>query len=144
MTWWSVVRFLHVSGAALWVGGQLTISLVLLPLARQKLPAEQYTGMAREVGRRFGIFTGAVFLPVQITTGVAMARHKGVTWASLAEPGYGRILAAKLLLFGAVIAIAGVHGWASSRHPSFARAMALASLAGSVGIVLIATALPST
>lgn len=144
MTWWSVIRFLHVSGAALWVGGQLTISLVLLPLARQKLAADQYTGMAREVGRRFGIFTGAVFLPVQITTGVAMARHKGVTWASLTEPGYGRILAAKLLLFGAVVAIAGVHGWASSRHPSFARAMALASLAGSVGIVLIATALPST
>ncbi|MEU5995828.1 hypothetical protein ABZ806_43200 [Spirillospora sp. NPDC047418] len=144
MTWWSVVRFLHVSGAALWVGGQLTISLVLLPLARQKLAVEQYTGMAREVGRRFGIFTGAVFLPVQITTGVAMARHKGVTWASLTEPGYGRILAAKLLLFGAVVAVAGVHGWAASRHPSFARAMALASLAGSVGIVLIATALPST
>ncbi len=144
MTWWSVIRFLHVSGAALWVGGQLTISLVLLPLARRKLAAEQYTGIAREVGRRFGIFTGAVFLPVQITTGVAMAWHKGVTWASLAEPGYGRILSAKLLLFGAVIAVAGVHGWASSRHPSFARAMAIASLVGSVGIVLIATALPST
>lgn len=144
MTWWSVIRFLHVSGAALWVGGQLTISLVLLPLARQKLAADQYTGMAREVGRRFGIFTGAVFLPVQITTGVAMARHKGVTWASLAEPGYGRILAAKLLLFGAVVAVAGVHGWASSRHPSFARAMAITSLVGSVGIVLIATALPTT
>ncbi len=144
MTWWSVIRFLHVSGAALWVGGQLTISLVLLPLARRKLAAEQYTGMAREVGRRFGIFTGAIFLPVQITTGVAMAWHKGVTWASLTEPGYGRILAAKLLLFAAVVAVAGVHGWASSRHPSFARAMAIASLVGSVGIVLIATALPST
>ncbi|MFF4239111.1 hypothetical protein [Actinomadura geliboluensis] len=144
MTWWSVIRFLHVSGAALWVGGQLTISLVLLPLARRKLAAEQYTGIAREVGRRFGIFTGAVFLPVQITTGVAMAWHKGVTWASLTEPGYGRILAAKLLLFAAVVAVAGVHGWASSRHPSFARAMAIASLVGSVGIVLIATALPST
>ncbi|MFG1852095.1 hypothetical protein ACGFJT_09655 [Actinomadura geliboluensis] len=144
MTWWSVIRFLHVSGAALWVGGQLTISLVLLPLARRKLAAEQYTGMAREVGRRFGIFTGAIFLPVQVTTGVAMAWHKGVTWASLAEPGYGRILAAKLLLFAAVVAVAGVHGWASSRHPSFARAMAIASLVGSVGIVLIATALPST
>ncbi|NVI92197.1 hypothetical protein [Actinomadura sp. BRA 177] len=144
MTWWSVIRFFHVSGAALWVGGQLTISLVLLPLARQKLPAEQFAGMAREVGRRFGIFTGAIFLPVQITTGVAMARHKGVTWASLVEPGYGRILAAKLLLFGAVVAVAGVHGWASSRHPSFARAMAITSLVGSVGIVLIATALPTT
>lgn len=144
MTWWSVVRFLHVTGAALWVGGQLTISLVLLPLARRMLPAEQCAGVAREVGRRFGIFTGAVFLPVQITTGVAMAWHKGVTWTSLTQPGYGRILAAKLLLFGAVIAVAGLHGWAGSRHPSLARALAVTSLTGSVGIVLIATALPGT
>ncbi|GAA1004526.1 hypothetical protein Aple_071670 [Acrocarpospora pleiomorpha] len=40
MTWWSVVRFLHVLGAELWVGGQLTVSLVVLPLAR-RLPDEQ-------------------------------------------------------------------------------------------------------
>ncbi|MFB4307158.1 hypothetical protein [Actinomadura sp. GTD37] len=144
MTWWSAIRFFHVTAAALWVGGQLTISLVLLPLARRMLAGEQCAQVAREVGRRFGIFTGAVFLPVQISTGVAMAWHKGVTWASLVQPGYGRILGAKLLLFGAVIAVAGVHGWASSRHPSFARAMAIASLIGSVGIVLVATALPST
>ena len=32
MTWWAVVRFLHVVSAALWVGGQLTVSLVLMPL----------------------------------------------------------------------------------------------------------------
>ncbi|MFD0664096.1 hypothetical protein [Thermocatellispora tengchongensis] len=31
MTWWTVVRFLHVLAAALWVGGQLTVSLVVLP-----------------------------------------------------------------------------------------------------------------
>lgn len=37
MTWWSVVRFPHVLFAALWVGGQLTVSLVVLPLARRLL-----------------------------------------------------------------------------------------------------------
>lgn len=145
MSWWSVVRFLHVTSAALWVGGQLTVSLVVLPLARRLLDARQRGRVLREVGRRFGMFTGAVFLPVQITTGVAMAWHKGVTWGSLAHPGYGRTLAAKLLLFVFVMAAAGLHGWANAGgRAAFARTMAITSLVGSVGIVLIATALPTT
>ncbi|WP_030170950.1 hypothetical protein [Spirillospora albida] len=144
MTWWSVVRFLHVTGAALWVGGQLTVSLIVLPLARRTLSDEQRAVTLRAIGKRFGMFTGAVFLPVQIATGIAIAVHKGVTWESLTEPGYGRILASKLLLFTAVMACAGLHGWANQRHPPFARAMAVASLVGSVGIVLLATALPAT
>lgn len=145
MTWWSLVRFLHVTSAALWVGGQITVSLVVLPLARRLLDAEHRARVLREVGRRFGMFTGAVFLPVQIGTGVGMAWHKGVTWASLLQPGYGRTLAAKLLLFAGVMAAAGLHGWAnSSGRAAFARAMAVTSLVGSVGIVLIATSLPTT
>ncbi|HEX4813566.1 MAG TPA: hypothetical protein VFV66_12530 [Nonomuraea sp.] len=145
MTWWSVVRFLHVLGAALWVGGQLTVSLVVLPLARRLLDEQRRGQVLSAVGRRFGLLTVAVFLPVQLATGVAIAWHKGVTWASLAEPGYGRILAAKLVLFCAVMAAAGAHGWATGRgRPRLARAMAVTSLVGSLGVVLLATALPAS
>lgn len=145
MTWWSVVRFLHVLSAALWVGGQLTVSLVVLPLARRQLDAERRGRMLTAVGRRFGMITGVLFLPVQLATGVAIAWHKGVTWASLAEPGYGRILAAKLGLFCAVMVAAGLHGWANGAgHRRSARALAVAALVGSIGIILLATALPVT
>ncbi|MER7499366.1 hypothetical protein AB0L05_05845 [Nonomuraea pusilla] len=145
MTWWSVVRFLHVLGAALWVGGQLTVSLVVLPLARRLLDPERRAGVLSAVGRRFGLFTVAAFLPVQLATGIAIAVHKGVTWASLAEPGYGRVLAAKLLLFCLVMAAAGLHGLAIGRGLArTARALAVASLVGSVGIILLAAALPAT
>ncbi|MFI6921194.1 hypothetical protein ACIBIZ_14665 [Nonomuraea spiralis] len=145
MTWWSVVRFLHVLGAALWVGGQLAVSLVVLPLARRLLDESRRAEMLNAVGRRFGMLTGALFLPLQLATGVAIAWHKGVTWASLAEPGYGRILAAKLLLFCAVMAAAGLHGWASaSGRAGFARTMAVGALVGSIGVVLLAAALPAT
>ncbi|GAA1024549.1 hypothetical protein GCM10009556_103870 [Acrocarpospora pleiomorpha] len=131
--------------AALWVGGQLTVSLVVLPLARRLLDEHRRAEVLRAVGRRFGIVTAAVFLPVQLATGVALAWRKGVTWASLADPGYGRILAAKLLLFCAVMAAAGLHGWASgAARPSLARAMAVTALVGSLGVVLLATALPAT
>lgn len=75
----------------------------------------------------------------------ARGRVKGVTWATLAEPGYGRILAAKLALFCAVMVAAAAHGWASGAgRPVLARTLAMASLAGSLGVVLLATALPVT
>ncbi|MFJ9448422.1 hypothetical protein ACIRRH_42470 [Kitasatospora sp. NPDC101235] len=142
---WSVVRFVHVCGAVLWVGGQLALSAVILPLARRQFPADVAGRFAGAVGRRFGLLTGALFLPAQLGTGVALAWHRGVTWASLAEPGYGRILAAKLGLFTAVMLAAALHGWAHARNRAeLARALAVASLVGSLGVVLFTAALPAT
>ena len=142
---WTLVRFVHVIGAALWVGGQLALSLVVLPLARRLLPDGQKAEFTASAGRRFGILTGALFLPLQLASGWALAWHGGVTWASLAEPGYGRTLSAKLLLFVAVMAAAAGHGIAHSRgHAALARALAVAALVGSLGVVLLATALPGS
>ncbi|MFE9924619.1 hypothetical protein ACFYQA_24470 [Streptomyces sp. NPDC005774] len=143
--WWSLVRFTHVAGAALWVGGQLALSLVILPLARRLLAEEARDRFTAAAGRRFGMLTGALFLPVQLGTGWAMAWHKGVTWASLAEPGYGHTLAAELALFAAVILAAAGHGIAHSKgRTEPARALAVVALVGSLGVVLLATALPAT
>ncbi|MEU3950411.1 hypothetical protein [Streptomyces sp. NPDC029526] len=143
--WWSLVRFAHVAGAALWVGGQLALSLVVLPLARHLLAPEAKDGFTAAAGRRFGMLTGAVFLPVQLATGWAMAWHKGVTWASLAEPGYGRTLTTKLALFVMVMFAAAGHGIAHAKgRADLARALAGASLVGSLGVVVLATALPVT
>ena len=142
---WSLVRFLHVAGAVLWVGGQLALSLVVLPLARRMLSAQDRDSFASAAGRRFGLLTGAVFLPVQLCTGWAMAWREGVTWASLTESGYGRTLAAKLALFVVVMLAAAGHGVAHAKgRPKLARSLAVASLVGSLGVVLLATALPAT
>ncbi|MEU2287753.1 hypothetical protein ABZ614_38605 [Streptomyces sp. NPDC013178] len=143
--WWSLVRFVHVAGAALWVGGQLALSLVILPLARHLLAPEAKDSFTAAAGRRFGMLTGAVFLPAQLATGWALAWHRGITWASLAEPGYGRTLAAKLALFVLVMLAAAGHGIAHAKsRADLARILAVASLVGSLGVVLLATALPST
>ncbi|MFI6810176.1 hypothetical protein ACIBO6_35085 [Streptomyces luteogriseus] len=143
--WWSLVRFVHVAGAALWVGGQLALSLVILPLARHLLAPQAKDSFTAAAGRRFGMLTGALFLPAQLATGWALAWHRGVTWASLAEPGYGRTLAAKLALFALVMLAAAGHGIAHAKgRAELARILAVASLVGSLGVVLLATALPST
>lgn len=145
LTTWSVVRFVHVVSAMVWVGGQLTISSMVLPVVREHMEPALRGWILSAVGRRFGKFTVIAFLPLQVTTGVALAWHKGVTISSLADPGYGRTLAAKLVAFALVMLAAGGHGWAmSSGRLVFARSLAVASLVGSLAIVLLATALPTT
>lgn len=96
------------------------------------LSAEGRDRFAAEAGRRFRLLTGTVFLP-------------RVTWASLAEPGCGRTLATKLGLFVLVMLAAAGHGIAYSKgRAEMARALAGVSLVGSLGVVLLATALPAT
>jgi uncharacterized membrane protein len=142
---WSLVRFLHVVGAVVWLGGQLTLSALVMPVARDRLPTQSRVVLMRILGMRFGIATVAVLIPLQVATGIALARHKGVTVASLAEPGYGRMLAGKLVAFALVMLAAGLHGWAiAGGHKTLARSLAVASLAGSFVVVLLATALPVT
>ncbi|WP_207514159.1 hypothetical protein [Mycolicibacterium celeriflavum] len=142
MDFWTVVRFLHILGAVVWVGGQLTVTVVLLPVVHGMLTAPDRADLLRGVGKRFAVVTAAVFLPLQVTTGVLLAARYGVTWASLLQPGYGRILTAKVLLFAAVMVATTVHGFAQARHePAAARAASIAALTGSVGILLLAAAL---
>lgn len=125
-----------------WVGGQLLLSLLVLPVLRRRLDPASRAPLAREVGLRFGVFTLAVFLPLQVLTGFALAAHRGLTVSDLAEPGYGRTLGTKLLLFAAVLLMSGVHGVAVGRGQSrLARVAGIATLLGSVGVVLLATAL---
>jgi len=136
------VRFIHVLSAMAWVGGQLLLSLLVLPILRRRLDAATRAPLTREVGIRFGVFTVAVFLPLQILTGIALAAHRGITLRDLTEPGYGRTLAAKVVLFAVVLLVSGAHGVTVGRgQDRLARRLGLATLLGSVGIVLLATAL---
>ncbi|MGE2833555.1 hypothetical protein [Mycobacterium sp. SMC-4] len=137
---WTVVRFVHVVGAIVWVGGQLTVTLIVLPQVRERLGVADRAAVMRAVGKQFARITMMLFLPVQIATGVLLAWHYGVTWASLAQPGYGRILVLKLVLFTGVMVAATLHGIAQSRgRTEGARAASIASLVGSLGVVLLAT-----
>ena len=142
ITWWAVARFVHVLSAAVWVGGQVTLSLLMLPLLRRRLPAALAGPVLASIGKRFGIYTIAAFLPIQVASGVALALHAHVTWASLAEPGYGRTLLTKLAVFAVVMVMSGMHGWLHATHRlGAARALALGSLIGSCVIVLLAAGL---
>ncbi|WP_225754443.1 hypothetical protein [Actinotalea sp. Marseille-Q4924] len=87
------MRFLHVLGAVAWLRGQLTVSTFELPLVRRHLRPADRADLMRSLGLRLGRVTVVALVPLQVATEVALAWHQGLTLASLAEPGYGRLLA---------------------------------------------------
>lgn len=141
ITGWSLVRFVHVVGAMVWVGGQLLLSGVVLPVLRREVAAEARGPMVRAVATRFAVVTNAVVLPATIASGIALAYHRGVGWSTLTGPGYGRLLSTKLVLVIVSIGLAAAHGVVASRSPAGARNLAVLGLMASLGIVVFATAL---
>jgi putative copper export protein len=66
---WELIRFLHLLGIALFVGGQLMLVLVVTPALTGQDPA-----LMRGAAKRFGIASVAALVLI-IATGAAMASH---------------------------------------------------------------------
>jgi uncharacterized membrane protein len=142
ITGWSVVRFLHVLAAMVWVGGQLLLSLIVLPVLRRTgLDPQVRIPLVRAAATRFALVANVVLLPTLLVTGLSLAAHRHLSWSILDEPGYGRLFAIKMVLVVASVALAAVHGMLATKRPGSARPLAIAGLASSVAIVLFATAL---
>lgn len=71
MTFWNGVLWLHLLGMAFFVGGQLMLAAIVVPVLR---PLED-RALLRAAARRFGIGTVIAF-GVLIVTGVALASHE--------------------------------------------------------------------
>jgi hypothetical protein len=70
---WFVIRWLHLVAMAFFVGGQMMLAAVVVPLGRRSTDRESL----RLIARRFGYGT-LVALLVLIATGTAMASHLGL------------------------------------------------------------------
>lgn len=126
MTLRLVFHWLHLLAAAVWVGGNLAMALAVQPALRAALTPESRMAVYREIGRRFSAVQWACWA-VLLTTGL----HK--LWVLYAVPGafggaFGAILAAKLCLVSAMVALSLLHGlrWGprmlslTPRDPAFA------------------------
>lgn len=138
---WSLIRFVHVLGAMGWVGGQLLLSIVVLPVLRQHLEPALRGPLIRQTATRFAVVANTTLLPLLLVTGVALAWHRGVTLGTFNDGGYGRLLGIKLVLVVVSVALAAVHGIVATRRPRTARPLGIAGLASSIAIVVFATAL---
>lgn len=70
MTFWNGVLWLHLLAMAFFVGGQLMLAAVVVPVLR----AGQDRGPLRATARRFGFGT-LMAIAVLVLTGAAMASH---------------------------------------------------------------------
>jgi len=141
-SWWTVVRFAHVISAVLWVGGQLTLSLVVRRAAAETLEDRSRSVLFETIGRVFGRIATFVLMPVLLGTGLALIYHRGVDIGALSAGSYGQILSAKILLAFLSFGLAAVHGALATRaSATVSRAVGIAGGVVATAVVLLATAL---
>ncbi len=97
MTLDGMIRFFHLLAAMVWIGGMITIA-VLVPLLRRRTEIE----VVRAVARRFGVVAWAA-LGVSVATGIAQIERLEVEFRD------NTALMIKLLLVGVAASLAWLH-----------------------------------
>jgi hypothetical protein len=98
---WTLIRFLHLTAAAAWVGLQLALFL-FVPLLRRRLGSEDARALVRDIGWRLAV-VAAVALPTLLVTGAALASHD-------VPSSRDGLVDAKLVILIAVAALLSAHG----------------------------------
>ena len=140
---WPAVRFVHLVAAILWVGGQLTLALVVRGAVESGIEdRDRRTAVFVEAGRRFGRIATLVLIPLLLASGIALAWHRGVDLGVFALPGYGTALGVKIALAFVSFVLAGVHGFIAMRgNRRMSRILGMVGLVVSLVIVYLAAAL---
>ncbi|MGI8864432.1 MAG: hypothetical protein ACR2JH_08560 [Solirubrobacteraceae bacterium] len=93
MTFWNGVLWLHLLAMAFFVGGQLMLGAVVVPVLR----GAQDRGPLRAAARRFGIGT-LVAVAVLVLTGAALASHRHRWGDSTLQVKLGLVVLVGLLI----------------------------------------------
>lgn len=109
------MRFLHVLGAASWVGGMIVLGAVAVPAARRAGDRAAGRRVVTSAARRFGV-VGAIAFALLVATGFALIDHRGIAVGDLAESDYGRRVLAKIGLLAAMGVVTLLHAlWQGPR-----------------------------
>lgn len=148
-----IVHWLHVMAAILWVGGNVTISLLVQPVLRRHLEPGPRLMLYREIGRRFTWVQWGSWAVLLATGG-----HK--LWGLRTTPEifhglFGKILSVKLALVVVMGALSLLHTYrwgprliaAGPAHPDYGQLVrrvafwGRVNLAAILGIVLLGVSL---
>jgi putative copper export protein len=119
----TIVRTLHLLGAAVWAGGVVFLG-VAATTARRTVPAHERITFFRLLGRRFLILAG-VAMALLIATGIDMANERLPSWSDLWDTDYGERLQEKLGLVILVIGLTAFHSFVQGPALSRLREQAL-------------------
>jgi uncharacterized membrane protein len=91
----TLILWLHVVAACIWIGGQVTVA-ALIPRLRG------HSEMARLAGRRYQTVAWPAFATL-IVTGIIDVDNGGLQWSQLLSSSAGRTLAVKLDLVASAL-----------------------------------------
>ena len=105
--------WLHILAAAVWIGGMVFVALVLVPVIRRPENQGVAASIVQLTGLRF-CWAGWLCLILLFLTGFFNVLYRGFAIPDLLsgrlwESSFGVVLALKLLFFGAVLVLSGVH-----------------------------------
>ena len=105
----ALLTWIHITSAAIWVGGSLFIGIVFAPiLKKMAMPVEERIQFMVLVGRRFNkIALPALF--ILIATGIYQAHLVLQKSDILYETSYGHVLIIKMVLVAALLVLYAIH-----------------------------------
>ena len=105
----ALLTWIHITSAAIWVGGSLFIGVVFPPiLKKMSMPVEERIQLMVQVGRRFNkLAMPALF--ILIATGMYQAHLVLQKTDILYETSYGHVLIIKMVLVAALLITYAVH-----------------------------------
>ena len=105
----ALLTWIHITSAAIWVGGSLFIGVVFAPiLKKMSMPVEERIQLMVQVGRRFNkLALPALF--ILIATGIYQAHLVLQISDILYETSYGHVLIIKMILVAALLVLYAVH-----------------------------------
>lgn len=105
--------WLHVIGAAFWIGGMLFLPMVLLPGIKDHPDRKN---LLMITGLRFR-FYGYIVLSLMLVTGLLNIYFRGIhfSWQFFSESRYGRLVSLKIVLFILIILVSLMHDLIAGR-----------------------------
>ena len=105
----ALLTWVHITCAAIWVGGSLFIGVVFAPiLKKMSMPIEERLQLMIKVGRRFNKIAVPALI-ILMATGIYQAHLILQKSELLVESSYGNILIIKVILVAALIGTFAVH-----------------------------------
>ena len=105
----AILTWVHITCAAIWVGGSLFIGAVFAPiLKKMSMPVEERLQLMIKVGRRFNKIAVPALI-ILMATGIYQAHLILQKSELLVESSYGNILIIKIILVAALIGTFAIH-----------------------------------
>lgn len=107
---WLLIRWIHVMAAVTWIGGNLTLAMIIVPYFKQNLPPVKRIQLLTQIGKKFEpVVWGCVM--ILFFTGIGNVFESLGVSSNIEVNAYMRTLLIKLLLFIILLILTAIHSF---------------------------------